>query len=232
TLFACAAWLLVISMRRNRARTRYAIWLTASLKFLVPFALLISAGAHLRWRVTPAIPHRAKSFVHREAGSTVGSAITPYLRVEPASSKKSADPYTPMLFAVWLIGSGIVLARHFAEWRRVLLLARRARPYPRRSLLSPVPIVASGDSLEPGVFGIFRPVLLLPENIADKLTPSQLDAVIAHETFHVHRRDNLTATLHMFVEAIFWFHPLVWWIGARLVEEREHACDEAVIESG
>ena len=48
TLFAAAAWLLILSMRRNSARTRYAIWLTASLKFLVPFALLISAGAHLR----------------------------------------------------------------------------------------------------------------------------------------------------------------------------------------
>ena len=36
----------------------------------------------------------------------------------------------------------------------------------------------------------------------------------------------------MLVEALFWFHPLVWWIGARLVEERERACDEAVIQSG
>jgi beta-lactamase regulating signal transducer with metallopeptidase domain len=36
----------------------------------------------------------------------------------------------------------------------------------------------------------------------------------------------------MLVEAVFWFHPLVWWIGARLVEERERACDEDVLRSG
>jgi hypothetical protein len=36
----------------------------------------------------------------------------------------------------------------------------------------------------------------------------------------------------MIVEAVFWFHPLVWWIGARLVEERERACDEAVLTLG
>jgi bla regulator protein blaR1 len=36
----------------------------------------------------------------------------------------------------------------------------------------------------------------------------------------------------MLVEALFWFHPLVWWIGARLVEERERACDEAVLTLG
>jgi uncharacterized protein (TIGR03435 family) len=36
----------------------------------------------------------------------------------------------------------------------------------------------------------------------------------------------------MFVEALFWFHPLVWWIGARLVAERERACDEDVLRQG
>ncbi len=36
----------------------------------------------------------------------------------------------------------------------------------------------------------------------------------------------------MIVEAAFWFHPMVWWIGAKLVEERERACDESVIARG
>jgi beta-lactamase regulating signal transducer with metallopeptidase domain len=49
---------------------------------------------------------------------------------------------------------------------------------------------------------------------------------------HVRRRDNLFAAVHMAVEAIFWFHPLVWWIGSRLLEERELACDEEVLRMG
>ena len=49
---------------------------------------------------------------------------------------------------------------------------------------------------------------------------------------HIRRRDNLAAALHMFVEAIFWFHPLVWWIGSRLIDERERACDEEVLRLG
>jgi hypothetical protein len=53
----------------------------------------------------------------------------------------------------------------------------------------------------------------------------------AHELCHIQRRDNLTAAIHMFVESIFWFHPLVWWIGARLVDERERACDEHVLRA-
>ena len=60
----------------------------------------------------------------------------------------------------------------------------------------------------------------------------ELRAVIAHEMCHLERRDNLTAALHMLVQALFWFYPLVWWLGARLLDERERACDEAVVASG
>jgi lipopolysaccharide transport protein LptA len=56
--------------------------------------------------------------------------------------------------------------------------------------------------------------------------------VLAHELCHVRRRDNLTAAFHMVVEALLWFYPLVWWLGARLVAERERACDEEVLLSG
>jgi bla regulator protein BlaR1 len=86
--------------------------------------------------------------------------------------------------------------------------------------------------LEPGVVGLLQPVLLLPSGIAERLTPLQLEAVLAHELCHVRRRDNLTAAVHMVVEAVFWFHPLVWWVGAKLVEERERACDEEVLRLG
>jgi uncharacterized protein (TIGR03435 family) len=59
-----------------------------------------------------------------------------------------------------------------------------------------------------------------------------LQAVVAHELVHVRRRDNLWAALHAIVQAIFWFNPLVWWMGGRIVAEREQACDEAVLAQG
>jgi len=86
--------------------------------------------------------------------------------------------------------------------------------------------------VEPAVFGIVRPILLLPEGIFDRLTPAQLEAIVAHELCHVRHRDNLFAAMHMFVETVFWFHPLVWWVGKRMVEERERACDEEVLRLG
>ena len=97
---------------------------------------------------------------------------------------------------------------------------------------SAIDILLSRASLEPGIFGISRPVLVWPEGISEHLEDAHLEAILAHELWHVRRRDNLAAAIHMFVEAMFWFHPLVWWLGARLVEERERACDEEVLESG
>jgi TonB family protein len=97
---------------------------------------------------------------------------------------------------------------------------------------SPISLQSSQSSLEPGVFGIRRPLLLWPEGLSQHLQDAHVEAVFAHEVQHVRRRDNLAAAMHMVVEAIFWFHPLVWWLGARLVEERELACDEAVLRLG
>ena len=92
--------------------------------------------------------------------------------------------------------------------------------------------ISSPMLVEPAVFGIVRPVLLLPEGIFNCFTPAQLDAIVAHELCHVRHRDNLIAAMHMFVETVFWFHPLVWWVGKRMVEERERACDEEVLRLG
>jgi uncharacterized protein (TIGR03435 family) len=92
----------------------------------------------------------------------------------------------------------------------------------------PIRLVLSPDWMEPGIFGIFRPVLIWPEGISEHLDDRHIEAILAHEVCHTRRHDNLTAVLHMLVEAIFWFHPLVWWTGARLEEERERACDEEV----
>ena len=94
--------------------------------------------------------------------------------------------------------------------------AERGGLAPARSAPPGQTLVSSAARLEPGVFGMFRPVLWLPAGIGDRLTDEEMEAILTHELCHVRRRDNLTAALHMAVEAIFWFHPLVWWLGARL----------------
>jgi uncharacterized protein (TIGR03435 family) len=109
------------------------------------------------------------------------------------------------------------------------MLRRLERQAGRRRRL---PIVSSDVPFEPGVFGIRSPVLLWPRHITEHLDDEQVETVLIHELAHVRRGDNLAAAVHMFVQGVFWFHPLVWWLGARLVHERELACDDEVILSG
>jgi hypothetical protein len=51
TLFAGLVWLLTLAFRRYRAPVRYGLWLAASVKFLIPFSLLVSLGSQVGWRV-------------------------------------------------------------------------------------------------------------------------------------------------------------------------------------
>src|SRR5215470_15087763 len=55
TLFAAAAWLLTLALRKNHASVRHRLWLAASMKFLIPFSLLIGAGSQFAWLTSPAM---------------------------------------------------------------------------------------------------------------------------------------------------------------------------------
>jgi bla regulator protein blaR1 len=226
TLFAAAAGLLTLALRKNRASVRYRLWLAASLKFLVPFALLVGAGQHMQWPAGSATTGTVRpiSGIVEEIGEPFG----PVAPTNEAPAERHGTA-TLLLPAIWLCGSALAAFSWFRRWRVVRTAVRAATP---AWSAHPIPVMYSCARLEPGVVGVWRPVLLLPEGIAERLTAAQLAAVLAHEMCHVRRRDNLAMALHMVVETVFWFHPLAWWIRGRLIGEREQACDEEVMRGG
>jgi uncharacterized protein (TIGR03435 family) len=235
TVFAGGVWLLALALRQNAARVRYRLWMAASLKFLVPFSLLIAAGARLSWpthlrgtqpAITAAVEGVTQPLLQvwpAETSANLGAGAT------GAAPRHSAIDWLPLaLVGVW-VGGTLLLVRHWAaSWLRLRMVVRRGEPI---TLAEGTKALLTMENVEPGVFGMVQPVLVLPRGIAERLSAEQLDAIVVHEMCHIRRRDNLTAALHMTVEALFWFHPLVWWLQARLLEERERACDEAVLET-
>jgi bla regulator protein blaR1 len=221
TIFAGAAWLVTLALKRNRAQVRYWVWLAASVKFLTPFSMLVGLAEF-------APKHTARPIVQPEWVVAVEEVARP-LAVVPIATTRADRDYSAVLWLAWALGLGVMLISFGRKWTRMNRNARKARPL---DLGLPIPVRCSQELFEPGVFGVFRPILLLPEGIVEKLSAAQFKAIIAHEFCHVRRRDNLTATIHMIVQAIFWFHPLVWWIGVRLIDERERACDEEVLRLG
>jgi uncharacterized protein (TIGR03435 family) len=236
TVVTGIAWLLSLSLRKNHARMRYWVWMIASVKYLIPFSLLIAAGASLRSAFTSPIQRpvlaAAMEQITLPFSLPVSPAAVSYSSATPevaAAASRLGNLWPVILLAAWLCGFLLVVFSWMRGWLQIRASIRSSS---RTALLAEVPVLSSPLLLEPGVFGIFRPVLLLPQGIDDRLSPAQLDAIIAHEICHLRRRDNLTAAIHMAVEALFWFHPAVWWIKTRLLEERELACDEVVLQSG
>jgi bla regulator protein BlaR1 len=225
TLCVAAAWVLTLALRRNRAAVRYWLWMAASVKFLIPFSLLVSIGGQLGRQSALPITHPQLSMVMNEI-SRPFAVPTPALQ---AVTSPSSNPIPAILIALWICGFSVSIAVWIRCWRRIRSARHRAVLLP---IDFPIPVLSSPARLEPGVFGILKPVLLLPEGITGRLTAAQLEAVLAHELCHVRRRDNLTGSIHLAVETVFWFFPLVWWMRARLVEERERACDEEVLRLG
>ena len=240
TLFAVFIGLVTLCFARNRAAVRYGLWFAASVKFLVPFSLIAAVGEALRWETAPTVAldlpwtpqvigsaiapviAPAVSALSTVTDVTVASAAAPTAVAPGVSSPDVASVF----LAIWFTGSVLLLCRWTIQGLRLWAVRRASHPAP---VDAAIPVRFSPSLFEPGLVGIFRPVLLLPEGIGAQLSASQINLVIEHELCHWRRRDNLTAAIHMLVELVFWFHPLVWWIGARLVVEREHACDESVL---
>lgn len=223
TLFVVAAWLLTLVLRNNGAHARYWLWFAASLKFLVPFSLLSILGSRLVPQVDvpeifPPFPELA------EQVAAPFSAAMPALSAHVATGRNIST----IILALWGLGFATVLLLWFIRWTRINALLRSAKPLP---LAAPVPVKSSHSSLEPGLVGIWNPVLLLPEELRTRLSSEETRSILAHELAHLRRRDNLTFAIHMLIEALFWFYPPIWWLGARLIEERERACDESVLAS-
>ena len=248
TLFAAAAWLITIFLKKNRARVRYWIWFSVSIKFLVPFSLIVSLGSLItpKWSKAPveiSPKWNIIQTINQPFNPPELEVVSPTLDTIDSPSPSDKIPF--IIFSLWICGSFAVLLNCHKRGMRVSRMVRKAEPLiddhtvkdfhrikQENRISNTVQLAATHDSMEPGVFGVFRPVLLLPAGILKHVNDSELETILLHEIEHIRCKDNLIAFIHMFVEALFWFHPVVWWTGSRLVFERELACDESVLQAG
>ena len=221
--FALLAGLLALALRKNSPKVRYWVWLAASLKFLVPFGLLVSVGSLVPRPVPQPASLPAPVFSNTLVQIAQPLSTTPGITHTPLHWMPAA------IGIVWALGFLAIALVRYRAWLRVQVALCAGvpvdLPIPVRALITP-------GAEEPGIVGFLRPVLVLPVQLLEHLNARQLGAILTHEMCHVRRRDNFLAAVHMAVEAIFWFNPLVWWIGSRMLEERELACDEEVLRAG
>jgi len=221
---------------RAPARTRRLVWLAALATFLLPAAL-------------PAALARLCGldlFAHWPGAiSLLPGAAFVFPAAQPAPAGAWHGELLCALTLLWAAGAVALGARWLGRRRQFALAlavghesaagrAGAALSRARRCLLfrQRIGLVISPAVAEPGLWGVRRPVVVLPEGLEGRLSDDELDAVMLHELIHARRRDNLLDALQLLACCLFWFHPLVWLIDRRLLAERELACDEEVIRFG
>ena len=111
-----------------------------------------------------------------------------------------------------------------AEWQRVL-----ERLKARISVSRPVRLLVSGRVQAPAAMGWLRPIVLVPIGALAGLPAAQMEALLLHELAHIRRNDYLAHILQSAVEAVFFYHPAVWWISEHMRAERELCCDDIAV---
>jgi beta-lactamase regulating signal transducer with metallopeptidase domain len=164
--------------------------------------------------------------------------------IQPAETRVPLPDPASIVLGIWCLGVLLLLARQAASALKTSVIIRRAQTLDDPQILdligdarsqtgcrSSVRVVASDQIGVPAVFGVLRPVVMLPSHYTTWLE-DRLTAVLQHELTHVARLDWPVRMAARFSCAIYWFNPLGWWAARRLDLEQEMACDEEVLSLG
>jgi beta-lactamase regulating signal transducer with metallopeptidase domain len=92
-----------------------------------------------------------------------------------------------------------------------------------------VELVESALVRSPIVVGHIKPMILFPIGAINRLSHQEVEAILAHELAHVIRHDYIFNIIQNVIEALFYFHPAVWWLSSQIRTERENCCDDVAI---
>jgi len=170
-----------------------------------------------------------------EPVAAAGSRVSVLARLEAAA---------PFMIILWAWGAFLVLVLASLRWRefRRQILASRGRSYRLQARarklaagmgLARCPVVHTVESpIAPMVgWSLGRLEIFFPEELAERLSADEQDALLAHELAHVARRDHWVRFVELGAAAAFWWHPVSWWARRGLRQAEERACDERVLES-
>jgi beta-lactamase regulating signal transducer with metallopeptidase domain len=148
----------------------------------------------------------------------------------------------PVIVTIWLLGFGFFgLQLMGGLWHIRRLRRKGIRPVStawqqkaadlsaRLSFSRPIALLESALVHAPMAMGHLKPLILFPVGLINQLSQAEVEAVLIHELAHIARRDWLFNLVQAFIEAVFYFHPVVWWMSGVIRTERENCCDDAAV---
>ena len=146
------------------------------------------------------------------------------------------------IVGIWLVGVGLFGLRLLLSWIGVWRLRTQVAPVPdwviskteqlAKRLRVAQPLIRTSQRVTEAIaVGFLKPMILLPTSWLTELPPDMLEAIIAHELAHIRRGDLWVNLFQRVVEALLFYHPMVWWLSRRIRIERELCCDAMVVEA-
>jgi len=142
----------------------------------------------------------------------------------------------------WLLGMMAMLSLLLYQYVRIHLKSKRSHVLADEELLKSfwdacedcgirrrIPLLITTELKSPVIFGLLRPKVILPQQTVDRLSQTELKAVVVHELCHLKRFDLWVNWLQAILLAVYWFHPLVWLTVSRLRSLREVIVDDLVL---
>ena len=232
------------------AHLRYLLWLLVLAKCLVPpvFAVALPILPKSEPRAPdarqPARPDMVPSTMNAEF------APPPIAETEDAGTGQGPEATRLMpdlslregLAVIWLGGGAAFAAMALRKaWRTQRWLRAERHElgaelqgcvhdvFARLAVKRPPKVWSLDGVSQPFVWGLLRGDIYLPPAFGDVVDDEQRRDVLGHELSHVLRFDAAVNTLQILGQAVFWFHPFVWWANKRIRVEREKCCDESTI---
>jgi bla regulator protein BlaR1 len=219
-LIAAVTALVLIVTKVKSAAAKHAAWSTVLvLMLLLPAWTAWGPKAELS-----VLPPAERVLVPESAGATQPPRPPITDPSQPQNNARRSDADWPnVMLGIYLLGLAILLLRLLLGTARAHALIREATR--RDGRLTHLSCIA------PVTVGWLHPLVIMPERWSE-WPAGQLDAVTLHESEHARRRDPLVQWLALLNRAIFWFHPVAWWLERRLAALAEGACDAAVLQRG
>ena len=234
-LFCC-------KFKQISANFRYGLWILILIKLLLPPSLPPPTGIGC-W-----IPHQIRQAAFNTHPAIVYDiADHQKIPIETISASKiSGKPNVILnkqgsIFLVWIITVSLLITILYQRIRTIHKKLKKSINAPRDitdlleccckklKIRKNIQLKVTEHICSPAVYGFFKPVILLPEGMLEKLSYEQLENVFIHELVHIQRHDTLINWIQTLTQIVFFFHPLLWFINHRIKHLRELAVDEQVL---
>lgn len=241
------------------ARWHFALWLLLMLRLIIPFPIESPFSLYRFPKFDIDRNSRAESIKYEieqhqpkiNATKALENLSTEHVSYHFTEPQLSADinnesndqlSWKKWLSILWLAGIIIISMMAFISniklWRKIrsftkvenaALLNLFETCKNTMKIHTPFELLLREDKGIPYLYGLLKPKIVLPRDIASNFSSENIRYIFMHELAHYKRMDVLTAWLATSLQIIHWFNPAIWYAFFQMRKDRELACDELTL---